>query len=650
MQKVEICMSNKTLGNCKSIDEFVDYKIEKLINSDKTFESIFNIMVLEKSNTFCEENNGYKITKTTYAEFEKKVYIYANSIANTFSNIDQGSLIGMYMQNSEAWIEIFWALLMSGYKPVLLNTRMNDELLLSTIENYDIKKIITDEDKFSNKGINYSNIIDNAKEDIGDYKPSWDNEIMLMSSGTTNNVKLCVYTGEQIHYQILDSSKIIKECFDIKKHYNDELKLLTFLPFYHIFGLFAVYIWFSFFSRTFVFLKDFAPNTILNTIKRHKVTHVFAVPLLWNTIYKQAISTIKGRGEKTYQKFLKGVKISEKLYNNKPLYKFFAKKSYKEIRENIFGDTISFLISGGSVISNEVLSFFNNIGYHLANGYGMTELGITSFEISETSALVNGSIGKPFSSVEYMINDEGELLVRGKTLASKVYQDGKIVKDDDDWFNTHDIAKEIDGHYYLYGRKDDVVVSQNGENLNPNIIEPQFNIDRINDLGIVSCNNNGNTIPTLIISVSPLLTKEKYQGIYKKAQSEIERLNLKDQIGKIVLVSDNLMDENDFKLNRISISNKLSNNQYHIIDIEKASEDDSVVSTKVKEIMANTLHIEKDNIKGSDNFFTDLGGTSLDYISLIMSLQDIYNITFPMNEGNSLSSVDELSKYIIENG
>ena len=75
------------------------------------------------------------------------------------------------------------------------------------------------------------------------------------------------------------------------------------------------------------------------------------------------------------------------------------------------------MISGGSTINLKTLEFFNAIGYHLANGYGMTEIGITSVELSDKKKLLNsGSVGLPFKGVEYRIED-GRLLVRGDCLA-----------------------------------------------------------------------------------------------------------------------------------------------------------------------------------------------------------------------------------------
>ena len=140
-----------------------------------------------------------------------------------------------------------------------------------------------------------------------------------------------------------------------------------------------------------------------NTIKRHKVTHLFAVPLFWQKVYEAAIKEIKNKGEKTYNKFLKGMKLV-----NKPLIGNYIKnKKFKEIRDQLFGDSISFMITGGGHINQETLTFFNSIGYRLANGYGLSEIGITSVELSDDEKIINsGSVGHPLYGVMYKIENE----------------------------------------------------------------------------------------------------------------------------------------------------------------------------------------------------------------------------------------------------
>ena len=146
----------------------------------------------------------------------------------------------------------------------------------------------------------------------------------------------------------------------------------------------------------------------------YEVTHIFAVPLFWNKVYTEAVKRIKERGEKTYRKFRKGLKLSNALSGIPCLARAFRKRFLKEIRDNLFGESICFMITGGGVVSSDVLGFFNGIGYHLSNGYGMSEIGIASVELSEDNRILNScSVGQPMGSVEYRINENGELMIRG---------------------------------------------------------------------------------------------------------------------------------------------------------------------------------------------------------------------------------------------
>ncbi|MBR6469918.1 MAG: AMP-binding protein, partial [Lachnospiraceae bacterium] len=108
-----------------------------------------------------------------------------------------------------------------------------------------------------------------------------------------------------------------------------------------------------------------------------------------------------------------------------PLSRAFSRIAFRELRENIFGDSIRFLITGGSFIDPKVLAFFNGIGYRLANGYGMTEIGITSVELSPKRRwLCGGYVGAPMTHAEYRVDENGELLVRGKVLARYILDGG----------------------------------------------------------------------------------------------------------------------------------------------------------------------------------------------------------------------------------
>ena len=631
------------VGGFQNITEYVQDKTKRYQKENKSFETLFRYMFSEEKNVMAELSDGYRIKKITYGEARERIFSIAPTISKQLSFVPQDSIVGLYMANSMEWIEIFWAMLMCGYRPLLMNSRLSDETLEKAISDYDVKAVISDSVSFSVPSFMASEIFD-AEQDSESFAAKWADEIIFMSSGTSDNVKLCFYTGENLFYQVCDSANIIESCPQIKEHYEGELKQLALLPFYHVFGFIAVYIWFGFYSRTFVFLKDLRPQTLLNTIKKHKVTHIFAVPLVWDTIYKTALKTIRVRGEKTYKKFRKALKI---VNSTGSFGQIFAKKALREVRDNLFGDSIKFMISGGSSISPEVLEFFNGIGYHLVNGYGMTEIGITSVERSSNIKIINSAtIGTPFSQTQYKLNENGELLIKSKTRASKIAVDNvETITDYNEYFNTHDLVKLKNGRYYIFGRKDDLIVCENGENLNPVITERLLNI-----IGSASlCIFNDRNTPTLIISAPNCFTAEQYDTIHASAIEALRNAKIDNLIKHIVITPDSLLQENDFKISRNKISKRFAQGRYTILDPQDSVAFDkklSALETEIRDMFAEVLKRPSDKIDAKANFFSDLGGTSLDYFALMDMIKSRFDTALPMNDGKSLSTVEELCHYL----
>ena len=642
-------MKLTNIGSCKTIDEFVNYKIGLFEGKDKDFCNLFENMFTEDGNVMVERTNGHRIIKTTYGQCKNDIYKMASVLGDTLKGIEKGTMVGIYMKNSLEWIEVFWGLLMSGYVPVLMNTRLSDETLNEVITKYNVSAVISDGEEF---GVPFYNGLELAKCDAVDgFVATWADELVVMSSGTSENVKLCVYNGESFYYQLCNTVEIIKQSSDIKRHYEGELKLLTFLPFYHIFGLAAVYIWFAFFARTFVILNDLGADTILNTVKKHKVTHIFAVPLLWNRIYDAAVKKIKDRGEATFKKFNKGLKLAQMLDFCPGLARAFSKKAFKEVRDNLFGDSICFMIAGGSHISPEVITFFNSIGYPLANGFGMSEVGITSVETSDRAKVRNtGTVGKPFLHAEYRIAEDGELLIRGKGTSVRILNgDEVLMMNPDTWFHTKDIVTEKGGRFYIQGRKDDMIPCKSGENLNPNRIESQLMIPGLTGVCLIS----KGTIPVLIVQVSKYATAERINNLRKAIDERLLELKLAGTINEIVFTSEALMGENEFKLNRHRLSRLYGEGKIELIALDKMSEDAVEVSPEllreVKAIFAEALSISEEELNDDAHFFFDLDGSSLDYLSIMADIQKKYEISFHQSEEGNLVTVREFCKYIQEN-
>jgi acyl carrier protein len=632
-------MKNPTIAGFSRINDYVKDKLRRFESMEPGFASLFELMFSERDNVLYEVSEGYKIVRTTYGEARETAVGKSNALSRLLADCPRGAAVGIYLENGPEWIETLWAVLRSGFRPLLMNMRLDEETLRDALREAGAVAVISESREFGLRAIH------ELPAEAGESGPGFADELLVMSSGTSGGVKLCAYGAEEFRLQIRDSLDIILKCKAMKKLYNGNIKHLDFLPFYHIFGLTAVYIWFGFFGRTFVHLADLAPQTIVNTIRRHEVTHIFSVPLFWEKVQEQALRVIEERGQRA--RFDRALNLSLKISGVPVLGPLFRKLAFREVRDNLFGESISFMITGGSAIPRRTLEFFNGIGYRLANGYGMTETGITSVELSPSlRALCSGSVGKPMSSVAYSLGSEGGLLVSGASTAKYIIEGG-VRHEREAVFDTRDLADEKDGRWYILGRRDDLVVSPGGENLNPEIIEQRFEIDGLDGVCLVADRRSGESVPVMLAGIGRGCSPAKAERLGSEVRARINELGLAPEIKSVVLVADRLIAPDDFKLNRRRLAAALETGTLPVFD-PSSEEDmpDDPLCAEILSMFAAALGKEPGEIGSSADFFLDLGGSSLDYFAMIAALRERYGIEFPTEAGSSLGSVRALYEFV----
>lgn len=627
-----------------NIKKIVNTRVNHLTNSNQTFEAIYSGMFLNPEYIFAETNDGYKITKYTFKEVDEKISNLAYSINKKYPNL-KNQYIGIMQESTIEWVYIFFSILKSGNKPYLINLRHPKPLINSLLKSLDINYSIGVSDLgYDTKFIDL-NTLDLVCEP--NYRFNFENEIALSTSATTMKEKIIFYTGEEISAQILNCEGILKQNKQIKKHYHGYLKQLVFLPLYHIFGFMATFMWFSYFGRCQVFLNDYSSDTILNTIKKHEVTHIFAVPLFWNTIERTILSELKNKDEKTQNKFKKGQRFTIKLQKMFPSYGLEkSKKLMKEITNKLFGRSVKFCISGGSYIKDSTLYLINSLGYPLYNGYGMSEIGITSVTLGGINDRLKNSIGKRFGSVEYKI-ENNKLFVRGTSISHKMKIDGVIHEfGKEEWFDTSDLVHEIDGYYYIDGREDDLFIGPNGENINPDHLEKLFNLDKANNISVLDVDNK----LSLVIEINDYAPKLIIDELYNKANEINNNLDSSMRVSKIYFTYNSIKNPNAIKVSRQYLKSKIKDNsvkliEYNDINISNNNDVDPKILNGVKECIAECLNIDIKDVLDNSDFFFDLNGSSLDYFDLVSRINDKFNIKLQF-ENDSLHTSFKLAKEV----
>ena len=291
--------------------------------------------------------------------------------------------------------------------------------------------------------------------------------IMLFTSGTTAMSKAVMLSHKNLVTNVMD----IIQRFDL----TDEDRFLSFLPLHHVFECTVGFLYPISIGGSIAFcegVKHMAEN-----IKEFEITAMISVPAVFDIIYRKVMKTIEKKGK--LANLEKGKKVSQFLLKMKI---DLRKQLFKEVHESL-GPKLKLVVTGGAALDPETEKGFNDLGFDVEQGYGLTETApVIAAETPKCRRL--GSIGKKFPSVEVKIDDPdeegiGELMTKGPSIMLGYYENEEATKsalESDGWFHTGDLARiDKDGFIYISGRKKSVIVLNNGKNVFPEEIETLLN-------------------------------------------------------------------------------------------------------------------------------------------------------------------------------
>ena len=70
------------------------------------------------------------------------------------------------------------------------------------------------------------------------------------------------------------------------------------------------------------------------------------------------------------------------------------------------------------------------------------------------------------------------------------------------------------------------------------------------------------------------------------------------------------------------------------------------IKSRIVEIIANQLGIEKEDVAGDASVVDDLGADSLDVVELVMALEEEFNLEIPDEESEKITNVQNIFDYM----
>ena len=150
------------------------------------------------------------------------------------------------------------------------------------------------------------------------------------------------------------------------------------------------------------------------------------------------------------------------------------------VKARVFGRQFKSICSGGAYLNPAYVETFAKYGITIYQGYGMTECSpvISSNYIGNMKA---GSVGKLMPNCEAKIVDE-ELWVKGSSVMQGYYRMPRETAEtlEDGWLKTGDLGYvDEEGFVFLTGRKKNLIITPNGENVSPEEIENKLGENRL---------------------------------------------------------------------------------------------------------------------------------------------------------------------------
>lgn len=380
--------------------------------------------------------DGETVKIVSYQDFAKDILCAAGYFLSR--NIKHQH-ISVMAPNSYDWLVTYFAVIGSGNIAVLMNQDLPADILQWQCDKADVSMVCTDQEVFelakenligvecvcfeelkSDAAITVDMLYDTQEEDTIQ---------MLFTSGTTGKSKAVEMTSQNI-------SLSIKNFEEQYKNY-DFTRIFTPIPFYHILGFLHV----------------------IDTLAYQKTVCL-------------------GRGVKYI--FMDMAILNPEVLNTVPsiidsLVKIIRRVGGSEEREKYIGKKLKLISYGGANLQEKTALFLFDINLIITVYYGMTEVSSTA-TWSHVDRNHFGTAGKFCKYIQFRI-DEGELLMKGPTLMKGYYKDpeetAKIIEDG--WLHTGDLGYvDEDGYFFLTGRKKNVIILSNGENVNPEEVEEKL--------------------------------------------------------------------------------------------------------------------------------------------------------------------------------
>ncbi len=441
-----------------------------------------------KNKIALEDLTNYPISKVTYAELYDYVLKFGSSLQKIgLKPRDHIAVIG---ENRVQWAIAFLAGMMYDFVMVPVDKGLTQGDILNIIHESDSTALVfsgsftelfkykkdvlvklkyyinMDSDKKENDVFSMSEMIKN--ESVDKAKPPKINpdEVaeIIYTSGSLGRAKGVMLTQKNIATNLVAMRQLIT--------IYPEDRFLGVLPIHHTYQCTCGLLCPLYSGASVHFARSL--KTIPEDMANSKPTVLLGAPLLYNKMYNKIMKTIQSKKTSSL--------LVNLLINITDVTQSIGLKNSKKLLfgklHKTLGGSMRLLIAGGAAPDPKVSKFFREVGFNIIQGYGLTETA-PILALNRLDNFKDAAAGLPLPNVEIKIDSPdksgvGEIFAKGPNIMPGYYKNQSATSEtfENEWFKTGDLGYlDEDGFLFICGRKKNVIIANNGENVYPEEIE-----------------------------------------------------------------------------------------------------------------------------------------------------------------------------------
>lgn len=452
----------------------------------------FKDMIIQKKErkpddiAFTYSKGRNQIVKKTYREFYDEVntlgtWLYKHNL--------QGKHVAVLGENSYEWLMCFFAIACGGGVAVPIDKELPVEEIKNMLIKADVQAIIYSKSyrevaenavEILSHTVEQKNVNDFKAYSMADFESFLAEGKELLASGYSSFIdyqidrkKMCCImftsgTSGSSKGVMLSHENIAEDINSCCRLFVLEGNTIAVLPFHHAFGLVVAV--FMVFNYGYTIYINRSLKMLQKDLQIAKPQTMFLVPLFVETFHKQIWTTAKKDGKEKVLKRM--MKLSDLLL------KFgvdLRKKIFASVRQAFGGET-EYIICGGAPLGVQYIKEFRSWGIEILNGYGTTECAPCA-AVNRNHYHKDGTVGVAVPGVNMNIGEDGEVFIKGSIVMMGYYKDDNATDEvlNDGWYATGDLGF-VDEHGFLTltGRKKNLIILCNGENVSPEELESDF--------------------------------------------------------------------------------------------------------------------------------------------------------------------------------